>query len=678
MKSGVAILKAAALVLFAAGTVHVQTAWAQAASAPQAVPAPVPIVPIETLFKKAAHRNLVLSPDQKYLAAVTPVNGRQNLVVLDMEKRTGQMLTNFQESDVNTVRWANNNRLIYTTGDQQGLEFRGDGGLFAIDRDGKNARTLVEPFASDKVVKYVLRMTTILGRIKGNTEEVLVSANDRNVQTQDVYRMNVNNGRKTLVNESTPGYVMQWVLDADNVPRATLSHDPEKSRWWFSYLKNGKWETAAQWDEQLRNVMIPRAFDPADKNTLYVSSNTGRDTLAYFKFNTETGKLGDLVYGDDRYDMTSFYLIGDALGEGGGLIFGGTDDDPGKLIGVSYQADKPRRVFFDDAAKRVQATINAALPGAYNTFDVTQTRALVYTRSDTNPGEWYLFDKEKRRLEETGIRARPNIDTKLMAPMLPVSWTARDGVRIDGYLTLPRGYQKGHPVPLILHPHGGPWAKDNWEFNPEVQFMANRGYAVLQPNFRGSTGYGAQHLRLSYKQWGSTMIDDMIDGVEWAIKEGYADKNRIAVYGASYGGYATLQSMVKRPDLFKWGVNYVGVTDMTVHQDTQPAQLRGDFTELAKKINGDQRADRDLFEAQSPARQVAKISAPVFHAYGGEDMNVDFANGRTIRSAFDKANKPYEWMFVGDEAHGYRQDKNVFEFYKRFEKFMKANTPAAN
>lgn len=159
-------------------------------------------------------------------------------------------------------------------------------------------------------------------------------------------------------------------------------------------------------------------------------------------------------------------------------------------------------------------------------------------------------------------------------------------------------------------------------------------------------------------------------------EQGYADSQRVAVYGASYGGYATLMAMVRRPGLFKWGVNYVGVTDMAVHQDTQPAQLHSDFSELAKVINGDQRVDSVLFEQQSPARHVAVISAPVFHAYGGEDQNVDFANGRTIRSAFDNAKKPYEWMFVADEAHGYRQDENVFAFYKRFDAFMKKNTPA--
>lgn len=171
------------------------------------------------------------------------------------------------------------------------------------------------------------------------------------------------------------------------------------------------------------------------------------------------------------------------------------------------------------------------------------------------------------------------------------------------------------------------------------------------------------------------MIDDMIDATEWAIKEGFADPARIGVYGASYGGYATLMAMVKRPDMFKWGINYVGVTDLAVHQDTQPAQKYSDFGELAKALIGDQHDDKVRFESQSPARHVERISAPVFHAYGSEDRNVDIENGKEIRAAFDKALKSFEWMLVPEEGHGYRADKNVFEYYSRFDKFIKAHTP---
>ena len=633
-----------------------------------AAPAPIPV---ETLFAKSSYRQLILSPDGKLMAALAPADGRQNILVIDLDKRTGTRVTGLKEADVTSVFWANDHRLIFTTGDLRGLEYRSDGGLFAIDVDGGYERKLVAPFSG-----FVPRFSSVIGRVKGNPDEVYISANDISADSQSIYRMNVVSGKKVQINEGSTGKVLRWVLDRDHVPRATVSIDEEKKTWWFSYLDGKEWKVAARWDEQLKNVVIPKAFDPADPDSLFVVSNTGRDTLAYFRFNLKTGKLGEMIFGDDRHDVDSFLLLGSGLGEEGDLIFAGTAEEPTRLIGLTYQADKEKRVWFDVAAAKLQASLDAVLPGATNTFDVNKKRSLVFSRSDVNPGNWYLFDRDSLKLEETGVRVRPGIDAARMRPMQSVHWTARDGVRIDGYLTLPSTYKAGAPVPIVVHPHGGPWARDNWGFDPEVQFMANRGYAVLQPNFRGSTGFGAQHLRLSYKHWGDTMIDDMIDGIRWAIKEGYGDPKRVAVYGASYGGYATLMALVREPELFNWGVNYVGVTDMTVHQDTQPAQLPrygGHFSELAKVLNGDQSADKALFEAQSPARRVDQIKAPVFHAYGGEDYNVDYANGRVIRAAFDKAGKPYEWMFVAKEGHGYHEDKNVFDFYRRFEKFMADN-----
>ncbi len=641
-----------------------------------------PLIPVETLFRKSEYQSLTFSPDQKFMAALMPINSRYNLVVIDLDKRNANRVTSFDKADVLSFWWASNDRLLFTTGDtQQFVRNAGDGGLFAVDRDGRNSRILIQPI-TEKQGQFVFRGTSFLGRIKDSKEEVLVAANDRVAESEDIYRMNMFTGRKSLVTFDSPGKVSRWVLDRSNTPRAAWQVDSKTSKSAFYYRSDDKspYKKLREWDYQLNEVVIPLSFD-TDGKTMFVASNIGRDTIAFFRFDPEANKLGELIYGDDRFDMHTTGLIGGSgLGEGGSIRFSGRDEDPGKVIGVTYQADKLKTVWFDEGIQKTQAMLDAALPaGNYNGWNPNQRRALVFTRSDVDPGRYYIFDQDKKSLEETSVRPSSWIEPKEMRPMQYVSWQAPDGMKIDGYLTLPASYKPGSPVPLILHPHGGPWAKDNWGFNREVQFLANRGYAVLQPNFRGSTGYGVKHLKASYKTWGDAMIDDMISGVEWAVKEGYADKNRLAVYGASYGGYATLMALVKRPDMFKWGVNYVGVTDMFVHQDTQPAQRFGDFGGfLAKEINGDQKADREMFERTSPARHVAKIQAPVFHAYGGEDRNVDIENGRVIRAAFDKASKPQEWMFVANEAHGYRLDQNVFEYYNRFDAFMKKYTPAAN
>ena len=439
-------------------------------------------LPLETFFRKPAYGSLVLSPNQRYLAALVPAGGRRNIAIVDLETRSASRITSLTGSDVNTVIWAHDDRLVFTTGDQQGLEFRGDGGLFAIDRDGQNGRALVEPLVARGA--YVPRVTQVLGRIPGSRMELLVSANDRSADTQDVYRMNVTTGRKSLVNESSPGHVMRWVLDSKLTPRAAFSMEAGKRRYAFSAQVEGstEWKTIAQWNEQLQDVIIPLAFDPTAPNTMFVASNVGRDTLALFTLDLMTGKLGDMIYGDDRYDIASFGLIGAALGEGGALIMGGEAGN-GKLLGLRYTADKPRVIWFDESAARLQASVDAALPGMINVFNLQQKRALVFSRSDVEPGRYFIFDREKMSMEDTGVRNRPQIDSRRMRPMQPVHWKAPDGVRIDGYLTLPAHWSRDRPVPMVIHPHGGPWAKDNWSFNPEVQFLANRGFAVLQPNF---------------------------------------------------------------------------------------------------------------------------------------------------------------------------------------------------
>jgi len=651
-----------------------------AVAAPHVVAQTVPEIPVETLFRKPEYRSLTLSPDQKFMAALMPINSRYNLVIIDLEKRNANRVTSFDKADVLSFWWASNDRLLFTSGDMLQLAANaGDGGLFAVDKDGRNSRILIQPITATPG-QFVIRQTRFEGRIKDNKDEVIVAANDRSSDTVDLYKMNIFTGRKSLLSFDSPGKVNDWVLDRNDQPRAAYQVDGKANNYVFLYRSDAKqpFRELRKWNHELKDVVIPLGFD-TDNKTMFVASNIGRDTMAFFRFDPETNKLGDLVYGDDRYDMYTTRLIGGPLGEGGRLRFSGREEDPGKVVGVSFNGERPTTIWFDPEIKKSQAMLDAALPaGNVNAWNPNHRRALVTSYSDTDPGRYYIYDQDKKSLEETGVRPRSWIEPKQMRPMQYASWTAADGMKIGGYLTLPASYVAGKPVPLVLHPHGGPWSKDNWSFNSEVQFLANRGFAVLQPNFRGSTGYGTKHLKASYKTWGDAMIDDMIAGVEWAVKEGYADKDRLAVYGASYGGYATLMALVKRPDLFKWGVNYVGVTDMFVHQDTQPAQRYGDFGEvLAKVINGDQKADREMFERTSPTRHVAKIQAPVFHAYGGVDRNVDIENGRVIRAAFDKAGKAQEWMYVADEAHGYRLDQNVFEYYKRFDAFMKKYTPPA-
>jgi dipeptidyl aminopeptidase/acylaminoacyl peptidase len=628
-------------------------------------------IPVETLFKRGEFRSLALSPDGKKLAAIAPSKGRYNLAVLDIEKRQLSRVTAFEDSDVNSYFWVNNDRLVFTTGDQQGFEFRGDGAVFAVNIDGSQARELNPSYRKQgDAGKVSFRFYAPLARVRGSEEDILVSTNERSADTDDVYRVNTRSGKKTLVTFDTPGNVVSWVLDANQVPRAAVVNIETELKRAFYYRADDKspWQKIREWGLE-DDEMTPEAFDK--NGVLYVSSNIGRDTKALYEFDAAAKQLGKLVYGDDRYDITPPSEWG-GLGSYGFLLFASEDDR--QLVGVTYVADKPKTVWLDETRKNFQAQLDRALPNTVNTFSsLRDSKMLVSAASDRDPGTFYLFDSRAPSLTEL---VKPNewIKPADMNEMRPITFSARDGMRIDGYITLPKSWKAGSPVPMIVHPHGGPWARDVWGFNPEVQFMANRGYAVLQVNFRNSTGYGKKLYRSGWKQWGDKSQDDILDGAMWAIKEGYADKDKIGVYGASYGGYSVLMQLVRSPELYKFGFNYVGVTDMLVHRDTQPAWFGGARKRL-DILNGNPTENREMLERTSPARFVSRIKAPVMHAYGGADRNVNPENGRVIKSAFEKAGLPVDYTFVADEAHGYREDKNRFMLYNKFDQFMKTNLP---
>jgi len=242
---------------------------------------------------------------------------------------------------------------------------------------------------------------------------------------------------------------------------------------------------------------------------------------------------------------------------------------------------------------------------------------------------------------------------------------------INGYLTLPVGYtmETAQNLPLVMNPHGGPWARDSWYFNPEVQFLANRGYAILQVNFRGSTGYGKKFWESSFKQWGLTMQDDITDGVQWLIDKGIADKERVAIYGGSYGGYATLQGLVKDPDLYAAGVDYVGVSNMFTFMQTIPPYWKP-MLEMFYEMIGNPKSDSALLASVSPALNSDKIKAPLFIAQGANDPRVNKAESDQVVEALKKRGIAVEYMVKDNEGHGFRNEENRFDFYRAMEKFL--------
>ena len=269
------------------------------------------------------------------------------------------------------------------------------------------------------------------------------------------------------------------------------------------------------------------------------------------------------------------------------------------------------------------------------------------------------------------VEVSPWIDENEMAPVLPIEYKSRDGLTIQGYLTLPKGYTKktAKNLPVVVNPHGGPWARDGWGFNPEIQFLANRGYAVLQMNFRGSTGYGREFFEASFKKWGREMQDDITDGTNWLIEQGIADPKRIAIYGGSYGGYATLMGLVKEPDLYACGVDYVGVSNMFTFMKTIPPYWEP-MLEMMYEMVGNPTADSLMLREVSPVFHVDKITAPLFVAQGRNDPRVNVDESDQIVKALEENGVTVEYLVKDDEGHGFRNEENRFDFYRAMEAFL--------
>ncbi|MFA7621722.1 MAG: S9 family peptidase, partial [Aminobacteriaceae bacterium] len=340
------------------------------------------------------------------------------------------------------------------------------------------------------------------------------------------------------------------------------------------------------------------------------------------------------------------------------------------LTGVSFITDRLKYHFFDDERRALQEELESLLPGCQvvvSSMNRDEDRALLRADSDRTDGAYYFYDTAKKELTKLADVA-PWLPEDRMAPMKAVSYKARDGLTVHGYLTIPLG-SDGKNLPVIIFPHGGPWLRDVWGFNPVVQFLASRGLAVLQMNFRGSTGYGRAFWEASFKQWGRAMQDDITDGVQWLIDTGVADPKRIGIFGASYGGYAVLAGLAFTPDLYACGVDYVGVSNLFTFMEAIPP-----YWELERKMAyeriGYPEKDQELLRAASPVFHADNIMVPLFVAQGANDPRVKKAESDQIVEALKKRGIDVEYMVKDDEGHGFDNEENRFDFFRAMERFF--------
>ncbi len=594
-------------------------------------------IPLRDFFKNPEKTGFQVSPDGKYISYLSPWEDRLNVFVQKLGDKEAIRVTSAKERDVAGYFWKGNDRIVFLQDSGGDENYK----LYSVDRNGNNTKLFTPP---DKV------RAGIVDDLEDIDDEMLISLNQRDPKAFDVYRLNLATGEMKIVAEN-PGNIMSWITDHDGKLRAAVASDGVNNV--LLYRDNESEQFREVLNTNFRNDVTPLFFT-FDNKFIYALSNLNRDKSAVVKFDIANGQEIEVLYENPDVDVS-------------GLSY---SKKRKVLTSISYVKDKRELKFLDDKAENRYTTLKNKL-GTYEVvitgMNKNEDKFLVRTYSDRSLGAYYFYDEAKGDFYKI-TDVSPWINEDEMCDMKPVQYTSRDGLTINGYLTLPRDVEAKN-LPVVINPHGGPWHRDSWGYNPEIQFLANRGYAVLQMNFRGSTGYGKKFWEASFKQWGLKMQDDISDGVKWLINTGIADPKRVAIYGGSYGGYATLAGVTFTPDLYACAVDYVGVSNMFTFLKTIPPYWEP-FRKMMYEMVGDPEKDSALFKQVSPVFHTDKIKAPLFVAQGKNDPRVNVNESDQMVEAMRNRGLEVEYMVKDNEGHGFRNQENRFDFYEAMEKFL--------
>ncbi|MBI2814592.1 MAG: S9 family peptidase [Opitutae bacterium] len=610
-------------------------------------------IPVESFFRPRSVRSPQLNPAGTHLALLAHdlKNDANSLAIFSLADMQVKGVRGSTDPNIGAFTWADDERLVFSIVKDNHYAW----GLYAANRNDPyrvttlNSRDVVQVLGvprqrPDSLLIWVQRDARYDGR-------------DNGVQEIDLRRNQRNPGDVMNVRHSIPiprGYagVRRWLRDRQGEIRYAAAHS--KGRISLLRRDDDKWAPVAI-DLALDE---PLAVD-TDPNILFVAHRNATGARDLMRFNTTDGSHGPVLYSDEKYDF----------GEGT-VHYSAAEKE---IIGLVYARQAPEQVWLRDEEAALQRRIDAALPPNHLNLIASRSRdgkrLIIRSSSDRHPGSLYLFDRDKLQLKELTAVA-PWLPERLMAPVRLMTYKARDGLKLDGYVTLPLGHDESKPGPVIVLPHGGPWHRDVWGYDPESQFYASRGYIVFRPNYRGSTGYNdeiSHRPRMEFRR----MHDDVTDGVRALVAAKIADPAHLAIVGASFGGYLAVAGAAFEPGLYQCAVSYAGVFDVkTMMKDDRDNDnvFRRDWF---RRELGDPEKNREKFEAMSPLHSVDKIKVPLFIAHGTEDNNADTEQSHRLVKALKKAGVPHEAMFIPGESHGLAELKHRVDYFTRVEAFLK-------
>lgn len=594
-------------------------------------------ISVEDFMRNPGSLGYQLSPDGEYIAYAAEWQSRLNVFIKNMDDESEPVrVTSTTDRDIAGLFWKDNN--MYYLKDNGGDE---NYHIYSSSFNGAEEKDLT-PYPNVVVLP--------IDYLKDVEDEILIMMNKEDATVFDVYKLNVKTGATKLVAKN-PGNILSWIPDSNGQIRMAVASDGVVGAVLYRETEEDEFQPFISIDAG--ETVSPLGFS-RDNQFIYAVSDKGRDKAALVKYDLE-GKE-EVVFSNPLVDIS-------------GALYSSTKD---QLLYAAYITDKVHYNFFDSEFENIfnkmkdQLGVSASEFGI-NDYNKEMTKFIVSVSSDTVYGKYYYYDAETETmtlLAELGSW----LDAGNLAEMHSISYEARDGLIIHGYLTLPKN-KIAENLPLVVIPHGGPWARDMWGFNNEVQLLANQGYAVLQANFRSSTGYGKEFLEAGNKQWGLKIQDDITDGVQWAIDLGIADAEKIGIYGASFGGYATLAGITFTPDLYAAAVDYVGVSNIFTLLETIPPYWETQRNMFYERV-GHPEKDKELLKAASPVFHVDKIKTPLFVAQGANDPRVNKQESDQIVQALKNRGVEVEYMVKDNEGHGFANEENRIEFYNALVDFF--------
>jgi dipeptidyl aminopeptidase/acylaminoacyl peptidase len=621
---------------------------------------------LQQLHGAPAFGYAALSPNGRYLGVTANKGGVMNLAVVDLQTNQTEIIAGATGNDVAYFWWVTDERLVYVLSDRSGKWLTDQSGFYGVNRDGSKGTVLMPPPTSAEQFYERPYSVMVAGRIKDRPNSLNVVGRLVNGDVKP-YEIDVVTGRLREISYSLPGRPFQFAFDHTGALRAVVTAES-----WTGKQMTINWRESAQapWQQGLSFDGVPGdvqlvGYSP-DNKTLYVIAPNVKGKGALYELAADGKSLGKQLASDDVVDISAHHVM--------------TDPTSRAILGVRIPSDPPRTEWLTPDWQRLQASIDRALPGAANliipggTTDAAKTH-LITSYSSTNPSQYLVFRTADRKLQPL-LRARPDLSAEQLSVQQVFDYTARDKTPLMAYLTLPRGSEP-KALPLVVLVHGGPWGRDLWGFNPEVQHLASLGYAVLQPQFRGSSGFGSAFMKLSKGEFGRAMQHDLDDGVKALAAQGVVDAKRVCYMGASYGGYAAMVAATRDASRgeVKCAINLFGPTDMDLLYTSGDIPQVPSAMHFITNMAGNPATDAAAFAAASPARHAEKITAPVLMIYGAQDQRVPLVHAQRMRAAMDKAGKPYEYIELDNEGHGINLEANRFKVYGAVEKFLQKHNP---